>query len=119
MKIYLAGPIRNMPGYNAPAFDYAAAKLRAQGHEVFNPIEESRRLYGADLYERKPDHGGEPAQVDPRRVFANDMAYLCLEANAIALLPGWEKSSGATGEHGIARALGHTIIILGKDFVQA
>ena len=46
MRIYLAGPMRNYPRNNFPAFDAAAAKLRADGHEVFNPAEHDRKTYG-------------------------------------------------------------------------
>ena len=39
MQLYLAGPMRSIKDFNFPAFNAAAAKLRAAGHEVFNPAE--------------------------------------------------------------------------------
>ena len=39
---YLAGPMRGKPLYAFPAFDRAAAFIRAQGHMVFNPAEADR-----------------------------------------------------------------------------
>lgn len=119
MKIYLAGPIRGIPGLNEAAFDYAAEKLRADGHEVFNPVEETRKIYGDDIYKKSVDaKTQEPVGVSGRIVFANDTRYICLHADAVALLPGWEKSSGATAENYIGKALGLTIIILGKEYAR-
>lgn len=39
MKLYIAGPMTGLPDLDFPAFHEAAAKLRAQGHEVINPAE--------------------------------------------------------------------------------
>lgn len=38
-KIYIAGPMTGMPDNNYPAFNEAAAMLRAQGYQVENPAE--------------------------------------------------------------------------------
>lgn len=39
MRWYVSGPMTGLPLLNFPAFHAAAAKLRAQGHEVINPAE--------------------------------------------------------------------------------
>jgi hypothetical protein len=111
MKIYLAGPMRGKPCSNFAAFDYAAYKLRAQGHEVFSPADHDRSLglTGED----------EAAAIAVSRdLFDADTHYICKEAHAIALLPGWEQSEGATAENALAKALGLTRIILGREYVQ-
>lgn len=89
-RVYIAGPMRGLPGLNFPAFHQAAIQLAAEGYEVFNP---------ADL----------PLSYDERHCFAADMQYISLCADEIAMLPGWRDSLGATAEWYLARALGLTI----------
>ena len=38
-RVYIAGPMTGLPDFNYPAFNAAAAKLRALGLEVLNPAE--------------------------------------------------------------------------------
>jgi hypothetical protein len=120
MNIYLAGPMRGYPRFNFPAFDFAAAKLRAEGHEVFSPAERDRTIHGTKL-ENNATGDERLAEKDVgfslREALAADTDYIARFADTIALLPGWEKSSGANAELALAKALGHTIIALGKDYV--
>lgn len=121
MKIYLAGPMRGIPNFNFPAFDYAAAKLRAQGFEVFSPAERDRVIHGDKLEDNATGDEAEATKAvgfSLREALGADTHYICMTADAIALLPGWEKSSGANGEYALSKALGHTVITLGKDYVQ-
>lgn len=119
MKVYLAGPMRGHHNFNFPAFDYAAEKLRAQGFVVFSPAERDRATYGPEI-EDNPT--GDESKVSNAACTINDCMeadtqWICRHAEGIALLPGWEKSSGANAELALARALGLTVITLGKDFV--
>lgn len=86
-RIYVAGPMTGLPHLNFPAFRQAAAKLRAMG------------LYAVNPAEINPDTGS--TWVDCMRA---DIAQL-VTCHGMALLPGWEKSPGATLEHHIASAL--------------
>lgn len=121
MKIYLAGPMRGIPNFNFPAFDYAAAKLRAEGHIVFSPADHDRST--DPRIEDNPT--GDEALAEQttgftiRDALAADTQWICKEAEAIALLPGWEKSTGATAENALAVALGLSRIVLGKEYVNA
>jgi len=87
-RIYIAGPMTNIPELNFPAFHAAAADLRKACHHVVNPAE-----INADT----------TAQwVDCMRADIREL----VDCTHIAMLPGWEKSRGATLEHHIAVALG-------------
>lgn len=108
VKIYLAGPMRGIPAYNHPAFDRAAAALRAEGHEVFSPAEHDRELY-PDL--DWPSMTGDPHKDNfppkvLREVIRADLAWISQYAEAIALLPGWERSRGVKVERALADFLG-------------
>lgn len=120
MKLYLAGPMRGIPNFNFPAFDYAAERLRANGFEVFSPAERDRAAYGSEI-EHNPT-GDEQKVTNPactiNDCMSADCEWICRNADGIALLPGWEKSSGANAELALARALGLSVLHLGKEYVQ-
>lgn len=90
--IYLSGPMTGYPESNYPAFRAAARQLREMGHRVYNPAEFP--------------HDGDEASFPLRRAFAAYCAFICLEADTIVALPGWEKSRGATAELALARVCG-------------
>lgn len=110
MKIYLAGPMRGIPEFNFPAFNAAAAKLREQGHYVFNPAEKDNERHGTDISKGNMTGDEEIAAKQHgfslREALHLDLTFICLEADAIALLPGWRNSKGASAEHATANALG-------------
>lgn len=109
--------MRGIPEFNFPAFNAAAAKLRAEGHVVFNPAERDiERHNGVDI--SKGNTAGCEKQAaqqhgfDLRVALAEDLAWICGEAEGIALLPGWENSKGARAEHATATALGLRVMLL-------
>ncbi|QPC43477.1 DUF4406 domain-containing protein [Kaustia mangrovi] len=115
MNIYVAGPMRGIPEFNFPAFHAAAARLRAEGHNVFNPAERDiERHGGIDVSKGNAEGCEETAAKEHgfslRQALADDTRYICLEADAIALLPGWETSRGARAEKALADALGHVTL---------
>jgi hypothetical protein len=116
MKLYLAGPMRGYPQFNFPAFHAAAAKLRAEGHDVFSPAENDNERHGKDI--SKDNLTGDEAVAakehgfNLREALAIDLSYICKEAEGIALLPGWERSKGAKAERATALALGLKVILL-------
>lgn len=116
MKLYLAGPMTGYPEFNFPAFYAAAVMLRSLGHEVFNPAERDNERHGTDISkgnltgnveQAAKDHG-----FDINKTMAHDTSFICLEAEGIALLPGWEKSGGAKIEFALADYLKRAKIVL-------
>lgn len=100
-RLYVAGPMRGKPDYNFPAFDAAAARLRAQGYEVVNPAEMSREV------------GVEKVVTDPavfNRLIAEELREV-RACDAIYLLQGWETSLGTRDELEVALSHGLEIML--------
>jgi hypothetical protein len=118
MRIYLSGPMLGIPEFNFPVFYAMAAKLRQHGHTVFNPAERANQRHGVNISEGNAT--GDEVQLvaehglNLREALHTDLAWICLEADAIAMLPGWENSLGACAEIATARALRLGVIILGE-----
>jgi nucleoside 2-deoxyribosyltransferase len=109
MKVYLAGPMRTKPNFNREAFERYTDLLRKSGYEVFSPSEYSLKLFGdavRDNADGDESKMGGDAETIGRTVFGIDMAWICSQADAIALMPGWEMSKGASAERAVGLALG-------------
>ena len=115
-KLYLAGPMRNIPYFNFPAFFAATEVLERQGYEVFNPAQKDVDRHGDGVYKDFPTGSIPEAAAkygfNLREALQIDTNFICLHATHIAMLPNWEKSSGATAERALAIALGLEIIYL-------
>jgi nucleoside 2-deoxyribosyltransferase len=99
MKVYLAGPMRGYPAYNFPAFHAAAKELRERGHEVWSPAERDEQ---DDSF--NPNKNGEHPKG--LRYYMRFDLPAVLDADAVVLLPGWEKSVGANLEVHVAKTCG-------------
>lgn len=93
--IYVAGPMRNQPRYNFDAFYSAEETLSRDGWNVLNPARMDEEL-GFDPDRDIPDTEFLEAAM------VRDI-HAIMESDALALLPGWEKSTGATAEMWVAR----------------
>jgi hypothetical protein len=100
-RYYLAGPMTGIKDLNFPAFHREAAHYRAQGHDVVNPAE---------------------VNADPtmswNTCMRKDIPELCT-CDGILMMPGWERSKGATLEHYIARQLDMQVVYLVREQVTA
>jgi hypothetical protein len=100
VKLYVAGPMRLRPAYNAPAFAAAAASLRQAGYEVITPIETDQRVDPTFDHYR---HTATPEQIAQFQVESSLAMAGC---DGVALLPGWEASKGTAAELDLARRWG-------------
>lgn len=102
--------MRGIPEFNFPAFFAAEKKLRAEGHEVFNPAAKDNARHGTDISKGNANGDEEFASkqhgFNLREALGIDLDYICADAEGIALLPGWQNSKGARAEHATAVALG-------------
>lgn len=93
MRIYLAGPMSGLPDYNYPAFHAAAARLRDLGHKVINPAENFDGDQGMEWTD-----------------YLRSGIAQVVTCEAVAVLPGWRGSKGATLEVQVAEALGMPVL---------
>lgn len=109
-RVYVSGPMSGHIDSNFPAFHAAAAALRGIGFDVVNPAE-------INPGEPPPPDASDDAHKHFwRQCLRADVRELC-DCDMVALLPGWEDSSGAHLEVHIAHRLGikvralHTIML--------
>lgn len=91
MHVYLSGPVSGLPDNNYPAFHAAEEQLRANGMRVLNPA----RIPGDDSWSWER--------------WMKAALTMQMQADAIYMLPGWQKSRGAQLEHQVATATGMRI----------
>lgn len=99
--LYVAGPMTGLPELNFPAFHAEADRLTALGYEVINPA---------------------TINTDPNAAWAkcmrDDIAQLVTHCRGIVLLPGWEKSKGASLEFHVAERLEMDVYLAGELVVR-
>src|SRR5260221_3709463 len=92
--MYLSGPISGIPGNNQSEFNRLALQNRAKGYIVINPIE-------LDSFDTGEMAWSEYLRRDRPEV---------VRANLIGVLPGWEKSKGASLEVYVGKQIGIPIV---------
>ena len=100
-RVYIAGPMRGIEKFNYPLFDKTAAMLRSLGLFVVNPTEVSALMGSSEEID------ADKAMLE--RLFEADLALL-KTCDAIALLPGWERSEGAKRELAAAIEAGLDVV---------
>ena len=105
VKLYLSGPMSGLPQCNFPAFHAATQELRDSGFEVWSPAERDTIEDGFD-----PLRGdARPAQLTYAHFMKRDLPAVC-DSDAVAVLPGWERSKGACLEVHVAREIGIPVV---------
>jgi len=88
-RIYISGPMTGIEAHNFPAFRVAGERFRKAGWDVANPAE---------------NFGGRTDLA--RETYLRSDVVMLAQCDAIALLPGWEESRGATLEAVLAAEIG-------------
>ena len=101
-RIYIAGPMRGIENFNCAAFTEHAARLRALGWAVENPVEIGGR-FGTD-----EEIVSDDALL--RRLMEYELITL-RSADAVFMLSGWEFSEGARRELQEALAAGLPVFL--------
>ena len=107
--VYIAGPMRGYAAFNFPAFDEAEARFRENGWNVVNPAEMDRENGFDETRDTIPEDPEERVAL-MREFMERDLMAILQRCTAIAMLPGWEKSSGAQVELALARFLGLDVL---------
>jgi len=114
VQLYLAGPMRGFEYFNFPAFDKHKEKLEECGWKVVSPADLDRAA-GFDpdhvrhngFYEFVENCEDWPLEMDANDIIRRDMnAVMDPETKAMAMLPCWWLSTGATAEYYLARMRG-------------
>lgn len=104
-SIYVAGPMSGYPNFNFPAFFEAADKLRKEGWIVYNPAnKEDEAIIGEEAMKTGDLAKAQAQGFNFRDAYRWDIECV-IKADAIYMLPGWEDSPGARGEHAVAVAM--------------
>lgn len=98
MRVYIAGPMSGIDKFNFPAFFAVDLALREAGYATINPADND----GMDLRTATENAGKLGGWADYMR---RDLPRLC-QADAVCVLPGWNKSRGASLEVFVAQELG-------------
>ena len=109
--------MQGYPDFNFRAFANATKRLRSWGHQVFSPAERDIKVHGEEVGKSEK---GDLRDINKlgfslRDALHDDTKFICLEADAIAMLPGWENSKGAQAEWALARALSLKIMYLQEN----
>lgn len=105
-KIYIAGPMSGFAEFNFPKFFATEEKLKAEGWRVFNPANKDGEA--GVVTNASYAKGDALALVSSGWSFRDAYKWdtdRVIEADAIYMLKGWEKSPGARGEHAVAMAM--------------
>jgi hypothetical protein len=106
--IYIAGPMRGYDKLNFPAFDAARDRFLSMGWHVISPADIDRA--GGGHENETPETIAEKTQEYVYRDVMALMLIGCTVGGAIAMLPGWHKSTGAVAEFFDSRWLDLTIL---------
>ena len=107
-RCYIAGPMRGYEDYNFPAFDAAVERARARDWAPISPADLDREVGFDPAKEGDFTEGDLIACIrrDIEAIITLDPAY----GDCLAVLDGWERSTGAVAEVMVARWRGLPVV---------
>lgn len=97
---YVAGPMTGYPQFNYPAFRKAAAVLREAGFSVISPAEMD--AHSVQVAALASEHGSLADLAHLKQegesygsFLSRDVRIVIEDVGGLAMLPGWENSTGA------------------------
>jgi len=109
LRIYIAGPMRGVEKFNFPLFFKVEGWLREHDWEPVSPAQMDVMIDGLDPLDPHPN---EDLGID--YYMQRDLPAV-RSCDAVAMLPGWEGSTGANRELAEARKHGKEIFSIGTD----
>ena len=119
-RIYIAGPMTGHPQFNIPAFEAAAADLRAAGYDVVSPVEMDSpavRTAAMASLDGKLGPNDDIAGETWGEILARDVRVVANEIDGVMALPGWSDSRGARLEVFVALLCKKPVFELGQGYV--
>lgn len=108
---YVAGPMRGVEKFNFPAFDAARDLGRSKGYRIISPADMDREHdFDEEKATQESVSGPEAAREFAKRDTEALLSLRAENGDGIAMLPGWERSTGAAAEFMLARWLGLKIV---------
>lgn len=114
-KYYLAGPMTGIPYANFPAFDAAAADLRARGYDITSPAELDDEQV---RQETAADPTGLVHSGSWGEFLARDVKLIADSLDAVVVLPGWANSRGANLEVYVAMTCGYPLFTYAPETAE-
>ena len=111
MKLYISGPMTGYVDFNRPAFERAAASLRAAGHECIVPGDGETYTADEQLRWRASDEN--------RATWLHrDFNHILGSADAVVVLSGWVYSEGARAEVLVAQNAGIRVLDMNLNPIE-
>lgn len=102
-RVYIAGPMRGLPEFNFPSFDAARDRFLAAGWDVVSPADLDRAAPSKATSDEEASQEAFIHQYIDRDLSDTLLTFRASRGDAIAMLPGWEASTGASAEFMVAR----------------
>lgn len=94
MRLYIAGPMSNLPQHNFPAFFAAADELRGAGFDIISPAEIDNPST-RKLSLKSQDGNIDDLDQTWGELLSRDIKIVADEVDGVMVIPGWQKSKGA------------------------